>query len=258
MVCSFFSSPLVGPEVVEAVAQLLSQRTARAEQSTDAATCFDSPQPPQISLHDYAMRLLKRFKCSPECLVLSLVYIDRLAALGVGLRATNVHRLLLTTVVVAAKVFDDTSFTNSSYARVAGVSGEQLNEMESCLLERVSWHVHVTREVYDKYLSCLAAVESQASEPLAEAVVNPPEISVAPAAAAEVTTVASSSSSPLPVADRLPVGCPPLRRAPRPRAVPRTRCRGQRKADERQTRCPQHAAKHQGTQIHEGSTIDVH
>lgn len=251
MVCSFFPSPSVGPEDVEALALILSGRVAQVEELDDdrraVATCFDSPRPPQISLHDYAMRLLKRFKCSPECFLLSFVYIDRLAATGVSLRATNAHRLLLTTVVVAAKVFDDTSFTNSSYAKVGGVNGEQLNEMESCLLRRLAWHVHVTREAYDSCLS-LVAVDTRAPESLIDVAADPSEVHVAPVA--EVCTVASPAPVPPPVADRLPVGCPPLGRASRPRAAPRPRCRGQRKAEERRPRCP--------PQGHTLSTSEVH
>jgi len=54
--------------------------------------------------------------------VLALIYVDRLIQQGrFALTPLNVHRVLITAVMLAAKFFDDQYFNNLYYAKV----GEQ-------------------------------------------------------------------------------------------------------------------------------------
>merc|ERR1719436_676415 len=65
--------------------------------------------------------------------------------------AYNVHRLLLTSVVVAVKFHDDVYFANAYYAQVGGVSNHELNNLEASFLKLINWRLHVTREEYLNY-----------------------------------------------------------------------------------------------------------
>ncbi|CAN0914598.1 CYCU1-1 [Linum grandiflorum] len=70
---------------------------------------FQGARAPSISILSYLERLYKYTECSPSCFVVGYVYIDRLIhkhpdSLLVSL---NVHRLLLTCVLVASKMLDD-------------------------------------------------------------------------------------------------------------------------------------------------------
>ena len=70
---------------------------------------FHGVRAPSISIGKYLERLYKYSSCSPSCFVVGYVYIDRLLhkhpdSLVVSL---NVHRLLVTTIVVASKMLDD-------------------------------------------------------------------------------------------------------------------------------------------------------
>lgn len=70
---------------------------------------FHGVRAPSISIPKYLERIYKYTNCSPSCFVLGYVYIDRLAhkhpqSLVVSL---NVHRLLVTSVMVASKMLDD-------------------------------------------------------------------------------------------------------------------------------------------------------
>ncbi|KAE8654801.1 Cyclin-U1-1 [Hibiscus syriacus] len=97
---------------------------------------FHGVRAPNISIPNYLERIYKYTNCSPSCFVLGYVYIDRLAhkhpdSLLVSL---NVHRLLVTSVMVASKVLDDVHYNNALYARVGGVSNAELNRLEIELL----------------------------------------------------------------------------------------------------------------------------
>ncbi|RLN95000.1 hypothetical protein BBJ28_00020271, partial [Nothophytophthora sp. Chile5] len=94
-------------------------------------TKFEAFRAPGISVRDYLLRIHKYASCSPECFVLALVYMDRLhQRQGVVLTELNVHRVLITSVVLAAKFFDDHYFNNAYYAKVGGVPCAEMNELE--------------------------------------------------------------------------------------------------------------------------------
>lgn len=120
-------------------------------------TKFDAFRAPAISVRDYLARIHKYASCSPECFVLALVYVDRLHQLqGVVLTELNVHRVLLTSVVLAAKFFDDHYFNNAYYAKVGGVPGAEMNELELEFLLLVNFSLHVPNETYARYYNELA------------------------------------------------------------------------------------------------------
>lgn len=70
---------------------------------------FHGVRAPSISIGKYLERLYKYTNCSPSCFVVGYVYIDRLIhkhpdSLVVSL---SIHRLLITSVMVASKMLDD-------------------------------------------------------------------------------------------------------------------------------------------------------
>jgi hypothetical protein len=66
------------------------------------------------------LRIAKYAACSGECFVLALVYIDRIIQSNPTfvVNSLNIHRLLITSVMLAAKFFDDQYFNNAYYAKV--------------------------------------------------------------------------------------------------------------------------------------------
>lgn len=70
---------------------------------------FHGVRAPTITILKYLERIYKYTNCSPSCLVVGFVYMDRLIhrhpdSLVVSF---NVHRLLVTSVMVASKMLDD-------------------------------------------------------------------------------------------------------------------------------------------------------
>ena len=64
---------------------------------------------PNISIQSYLERIFKYANCSPSCFVVAYVYLDRFVQRQPSLliNSFNVHRLLITSVMVAAKFMDD-------------------------------------------------------------------------------------------------------------------------------------------------------
>ncbi|KAG6722365.1 hypothetical protein I3842_03G155500 [Carya illinoinensis] len=114
---------------------------------------FHGVRAPSISVQRYLERLYKYTNCSPSCFVVGYVYIDRLVhrhpdSLVISL---NVHRLLVTSVMVASKMLDDEHYNNAFFARAGGVSNAELNRLELELLFLLDFGVTVSSRVFEIY-----------------------------------------------------------------------------------------------------------
>lgn len=117
-----------------------------------AVTKFHALRPPSIGVRDYLERILKFASCSNQCFVLALVYIDRLIQRNnFVLSSLNVHRIIITSVMLAAKFFDDQYFNNAYYAKVGGVPTIELNALELEFLFSINFALHVPGDVYANY-----------------------------------------------------------------------------------------------------------
>lgn len=103
------------------------------------------------SIHKYG-------SCSNECFVLALIYIDRLIQRSnFFLTDLNVHRVVITAILLAAKFFDDAYYNNAYYAKVGGVLVSEMNGLEVDFLFRINFSLHVTTDLFNKYCEELVA-----------------------------------------------------------------------------------------------------
>ncbi|XP_073286287.1 cyclin-U1-1-like [Primulina huaijiensis] len=158
--------PQTGQEAVSADHSILHARKAREPNDQllhshedsgswlgKSLSPFHGVREPGISLEKYIERIYKYTSCNPSCFVVGFVYIDRILhkypdSLLVSL---NVHRLLLTSVLVASKILDDVHYNNAFYARVGGVSITELNRLEIELLFLLDFGVTVSSRVFESY-----------------------------------------------------------------------------------------------------------
>lgn len=97
-------------------------------------------------------RIHKYASCSAECFILALVYIDRLIqGNNLTLTSLNVHRVIITSVMLAAKFFDDQYFNNAYFAKVGGVPCPEMNSLELEFLFSINFSLHVSGEIYNRY-----------------------------------------------------------------------------------------------------------
>lgn len=121
------------------------------------ASPLDALRLPSIKIKDYARRLEQYCRCTQECYVLSLVYIERALERNPSLVITdlNVHRLLLSATILAAKMQDDDYYSNDYYAKVGGVSTEELISLEAHMLALLDWRAYVSEDDYTSSLKRL-------------------------------------------------------------------------------------------------------
>jgi hypothetical protein len=109
------------PSVISVLASLLERVVARNERLFPPSSARSSSPPekryasfygirvPTISIEEYLERIFKYANCSPSCFVVAYAYIDRLVQHQPQLRinSLNVHRVLITSILVSAKFLDD-------------------------------------------------------------------------------------------------------------------------------------------------------
>ena len=67
----------------------------------------------------------------------------------------NVHRLMITAVVVATKYYDDFYFKNTFYAKLGGIQTQLLNEMEEEFLHMLNFNCFIKESTLKSYLERL-------------------------------------------------------------------------------------------------------
>ncbi|KAJ7548770.1 hypothetical protein O6H91_07G026100 [Diphasiastrum complanatum] len=155
------------PAILAVVSSILNRVVARndahflvANRSTSPfkLTVFHGQRAPAIGIEKYLERIFKYANCSTSCFVVAYAYIDRFIYQqpDIPINSLNVHRLLITSVMVAAKFLDDAFYNNAYYAKIGGVATYEMNRLELEFLFRLNFRLQVTVTVFDRYCAHLA------------------------------------------------------------------------------------------------------
>jgi hypothetical protein len=118
----------------------------------DVFVKFQSSYEPDVSVEYYVQRIFKHSKCSDSCLIIMLVYIDRLIeSQGLVLTMLNAHRVIITSLMVAAKYHDDLFYNNAYFAKLGGIPLSELNMLEVEFLQMLNFSMFVDALVFEKY-----------------------------------------------------------------------------------------------------------
>ncbi|ORZ19531.1 cyclin-domain-containing protein [Absidia repens] len=120
-------------------------------------TRFHSRIPPNITLSDYLRRIIKFTSIEKSCLLIILIYIDRVCERHpqFTISSLTVHRFLITAVTLSAKALSDSYCTNSHYARIGGISTQELNALELEFLTLIDWRLTSTGVILQQYYANL-------------------------------------------------------------------------------------------------------
>ncbi|KAK7337794.1 hypothetical protein VNO77_18381 [Canavalia gladiata] len=131
---------------------LKNEKLLLSTRKSDPITIFHGSEAPNLTITQYMERIFKYSQCSASCFVIAQIYMDRFfQKIGGFLTSFNAHRLLITSLMVAAKFVDDRYYSNAYYAKVGGVSTEEMNMMEIEFLFNLEFKLFVSREVFLKY-----------------------------------------------------------------------------------------------------------
>eukprot|EP00961_Rhodomonas_salina_P130357 1754967-Rhodomonas_salina.1 len=122
----------------------------------------------KMSADYYVRRVMKYGGCSPCCLVVGCIYLQRLKAKyrSVRLGSRTFVRLFAVAVMSASKVFDDHYLSNKQWADIAGVTLQEMNQLELEFLFRLQFDLCVDRATYNAYVANMLGAEQPAPAPV--------------------------------------------------------------------------------------------
>lgn len=115
---------------------------------------FHALQAPSITPVEYLKRLARYSFCSRSVFVAAFYYLEKIAVMkDVDLRinSLSVHRLLLTSVLLATKVIDDVLYDNAHFAKVGGLDVKELNMLELDMLKVLNFRLYIKPEDFEAF-----------------------------------------------------------------------------------------------------------
>ncbi|CAL5401257.1 unnamed protein product [Camellia sinensis] len=152
------------PLVISVLASLIERTMARNKRiarnckwvlsrNTCRTAIFDCNETPDLTIQSYLERIFRYTRAGPSVYVVAYVYIDRFCEAHPEFRinACNVHRLLITTIMLASKYVEDMNYRNSYFARVGGLTTNEMNQLELDFLFLIGFKLHVNVSVFESY-----------------------------------------------------------------------------------------------------------
>lgn len=193
----FETSRFSSDNLLKSMASLLTEMCTLNDQvrirNSSPLTKFHSVCAAPISILDYLIRVRRYSTCSNCCFVVALIYLDRAQRnASIVVDSLNVHRLIITSIMIASKFYEDRIQRNSVYAQIGGICSDEMNGLEIELLNSLGFQMDVTPEEFDLYETALIVRHSK------ETTVTPQTPETASfTSAPHSSPVLSASSSPL-------------------------------------------------------------
>ena len=65
------------------------------------------------------------------------------------------RRMFLAALILASKYLQDRNYSARAWSKISGLSTLEINQNESAFLQAVNWRLHITTEVYNRWIECV-------------------------------------------------------------------------------------------------------
>lgn len=128
--------------------------SAEEHHDDDDPSIFHALELPCITPVEYLRRLARYCYCSRSVFIIAFFYLKKIQSLtsfNLSINSLSIHRLLLTTVLLATKATDDILYDNAHFAKVGGLGVAELNTLELEMLKILDFRLHVTKEQFEQF-----------------------------------------------------------------------------------------------------------
>ena len=105
---------------------------------------------PKINLKDFINRIIAYTEIEKNTLICSLIYLDEIDKKK-PITEFNIHRIFFSAVLISIKYNEDDIFKNDYYAKIAGVTLNEINKMESTFISLLDFNLYINPNVFEKY-----------------------------------------------------------------------------------------------------------
>lgn len=144
--------------IVNVIVNVIETIITRSSSNNKNNTCnsaFYTENIPQISIHDYLLRIIKYTHIEQSTLICALIYIDRLSSSGIIINEHTVHKVLFTSILLSMKFNEDCIYNISFFAEIAGVPVKELLLMESEFVNKINFNCYVNEVMFNTYSSLI-------------------------------------------------------------------------------------------------------
>ena len=125
---------------------------------------FSTKSPPKVTLQYFFGRIKRYSKIEKSTLIIILIYADRMCTTsGIILNPHNIHRIILGCLLLAIKYNEDIYFTNEQYAKIGGVTLQEINDLESFSIDLLDYNLFISEDIYQKYLNYISNYTTEKS-----------------------------------------------------------------------------------------------
>jgi len=131
------------------------------------------PRPPVVkptvdTIQEFLKNMFITAQCSEECNIICLLYVEKLlkcTGTTKALNSANWKAIVMTSLLLASKVWDDLSMVNEDFSIFMPYSLEQINDWEIKFLARLEFSVRVPASLYaDRYFELRAQAHREGIE----------------------------------------------------------------------------------------------
>ena len=117
---------------------------------------FSTSTIPKIPINNYLSRIERYSEIEKNTLIIALIYIDKFCQISnIILTPFNVHRILFCAILTSIKYNEDQIYEFKYYAKIAGISIKELQELESEFLDSLNFSLYVDNDLFLQYQTYL-------------------------------------------------------------------------------------------------------
>ena len=107
------------------------------------------------NITNYINHIMILNKCHKSLVFISIIYLQRIKSFHKNFRLIykNFHKLFITAMLVATKMYEDLFYNNLYWAKKASISLQELNKLEMVFIYAIKFDLVVTEEEYNDFIS---------------------------------------------------------------------------------------------------------
>lgn len=105
----------------------------------------------KYDFEDFIINSYKKLDFNSDLLILSMMNLDKLLSKNFILTSINIHKVFFLCMMETQKYYSDENFTNKDYAKVCGISTDELLELEMEFMNYMDFNIFIKDEDYKNY-----------------------------------------------------------------------------------------------------------
>lgn len=127
----------------------ISTSTTFSDSSSSSSDCCCKLD--KYDYEDFIIHAYKKLGFSSNLLILSMMNLDKLLEKNFILSSANIHKVFFICMMETQKYYSDENFKNKDYAKVCGISTDELLELELEFMNYMDFDIYIKEEDFTKY-----------------------------------------------------------------------------------------------------------